>query len=560
MKHTQIRRYSLRQFLILVFGGLTLVVGLPIYLYISGTYTDKLVRERGESVHDLATAVASVLAADLHERQREIDLMAQSALFRQARLDDPSLRVTLERLQRSYPHYSWLGVVDPTGTVRAATGKLLEGASVAARPWFQQGLQGSFSGDLHEALLLGRLLPPSASGDPLHLIDFASPVLDLQGQVRGVLGAHADWGWATDVVQVLKPSNAAQTRVEILIVNKNGRVIHPLRYNGTVELPAALSVAEKFRLDTWKDDVEYLASMVAVRHDPSGQSMGWRVVVRQPTGQALQDIASLQWIAWLLFLGATAVFLLLIWWAATVVSRPLRELAQRAYLIELGQEDTELDSARQRTLELYELATALRGMARTLLKRKNALAESNAYLERAVAERTAELLKANEELLRQSRQDVLTGLSNRLAANERLQSEFVRLKRQQLAYTVLLIDIDKFKPINDTHGHATGDQVLRLVAQTLQVNLRESDFIARFGGEEFLVLLPATGISAALGVAEKLRQAVESKPAPMIGRVTVSIGLAEARPEDQSEDVAVRLADARLYQAKSGGRNRCSAG
>jgi diguanylate cyclase len=560
VKHKQIRRYSLRQFLILVFGGLTLLVGLPTYLYVSSTYTEKLVRERGESVHDLATAVASVLAADLHERQREIDLMAQSALFRQARLDDPSLRVTLERLQQSYPHYSWLGMVAPDGTVRAATGKLLEHTSVAARPWFQQGLKGSFSGDLHEALLLGRLLPPSTSGDPLHLIDFASPVLDMQGQVRGVLGAHADWGWATDVVQVLKPSNAAQTRVEILIVNKDGRVIHPMRYNGSVELPAALSNVEKFRVDAWKDGVEYLSSMVSVKHDPSAQSMGWRVVVRQPTEQALQDIASLQWIARLLFLGATAVFLLLIWWAATVVSRPLRELTQKAYMIELGQEDTALDTTRQRTLELYELATALRGMARTLLKRKNALAESNAYLERAVAERTAELLKANEELLRQSRQDALTGLSNRLAANERLESEFVRLKRQQLTYTVLLIDIDNFKPINDTHGHATGDQVLRLVAQTLQINLRESDFIARFGGEEFLVLLPATGMASALGVAEKLRRAVESKPVPMAGRVTVSIGLAEATPEDDNEDVAVRQADARLYQAKSAGRNRCSAG
>jgi diguanylate cyclase (GGDEF)-like protein len=119
-----------------------------------------------------------------------------------------------------------------------------------------------------------------------------------------------------------------------------------------------------------------------------------------------------------------------------------------------------------------------------------------------------------------------------------------------------MMDIDFFKRINDTHGHAVGDQVLKRVAQTIQATLRESDFPARFGGEEFLALLSVTEMSDAYQVAEKLRQAVESAPDPFAGRITVSIGLAMADPEQADEDVAVRAADDNLYKAKETGRNR----
>jgi diguanylate cyclase len=122
------------------------------------------------------------------------------------------------------------------------------------------------------------------------------------------------------------------------------------------------------------------------------------------------------------------------------------------------------------------------------------------------------------------------------------------------------MDIDLFKRINDTHGHAVGDQVLQRVATTMRATLRESDFCARFGGEEFLALLPATDMPAAYQVAEKLRQAVQTSPDPIAGRVTVSIGLALPNPEQADEDMAVREADEALYLAKSAGRNQVQVG
>jgi diguanylate cyclase (GGDEF)-like protein/hemerythrin-like metal-binding protein len=166
------------------------------------------------------------------------------------------------------------------------------------------------------------------------------------------------------------------------------------------------------------------------------------------------------------------------------------------------------------------------------------------------------LVDRQAELERLARDDVLTGLANRLAANERLRNEFVSMKRSNEVYAVLMMDIDFFKRVNDSHGHAVGDQVLQRVAKILQATLRESDFAARFGGEEFLALLPVTELAAARHVAEKLRQAVESSPDPVAGRITLSIGLSLATPDQASEEVAVREADDALYRAKREGRNQ----
>lgn len=160
------------------------------------------------------------------------------------------------------------------------------------------------------------------------------------------------------------------------------------------------------------------------------------------------------------------------------------------------------------------------------------------------------------QLERMAHCDALTGLPNRLAANLRIHSEFLGMKRSQNAYAVLMMDIDFFKRINDTHGHAIGDQVLQRLAHTLSTTLRESDFVARFGGEEFLALLPATDFAAACQVAEKLQQTVESSPDPTAGPITISIGISMAHPAQADEDVALNAADKCLYEAKRTGRNK----
>lgn len=172
-----------------------------------------------------------------------------------------------------------------------------------------------------------------------------------------------------------------------------------------------------------------------------------------------------------------------------------------------------------------------------------------------LATRTAALLAANQELEQLAQVDMLTGLHNRRSANARLRLEFLRLKRSSHPYAVLFMDIDYFKAINDTYGHETGDQVLRHVATVLKSSLRQTDFIARYGGEEFLAILSETSAEGALKIAEIVRSAVAKQAFPVTKQVTVSIGVALALGEDESEEGAVRRADAALYQAKEDGRN-----
>lgn len=187
---------------------------------------------------------------------------------------------------------------------------------------------------------------------------------------------------------------------------------------------------------------------------------------------------------------------------------------------------------------------------------ENELKQLNLELEKKVEERTNELAEANAALKRLSRTDTLTGLNNRLAANEKFRIEHSRFKRTGDAYAVLVADIDLFKNINDKYGHSVGDDVLRLVSVIFATNLRAHDFVARHGGEEFIFLLPSTSLEQATIVAEKIRKAVADTPHPDAGTITVSIGVAEASPEQENEEQAIQVADRRLYEAKNGGRNR----
>lgn len=548
-------RLSIKHLLVLLFGGITLVAALPTYWYVDHIYAAQLVRDRGESLNDMAKATASVLAANLRERQREIYLLAQSNLFRTGKLNDTELQAVLDRAQASFLHYSWMGLADAAGTVRAATGGTLLGKDVQARPWYSFGRKQGYSGDLHQAVLLAKLLPPEPGGAVLQLIDFSEPVMDNQGVVRGVLGAHVNWNWAASVLQNMQPTNAAESRIEILIVNRDNAIIHPQRLETTPALPLASNSSAKFSHDVWPNGQTYVSSTVPVADGPPDRTMGWRIVVRQPIEQAFHDLKTIQNLLLVTTLISATIFLTLIWRGATLISRPLKELAAHARSIERGDE-TEPLTAPAQAREMRDLVQALQGMASTLLQRKNALAQSNAVLEQTVAQRTAELVRSNEELHRLSRRDALTGLFNRLAAKERLHAEFMRMKRVQTPYAVLMMDIDYFKRVNDTYGHDTGDKVLQMAAKVLETHLRETDFLARFGGEEFLVLLPDTDFAAAAEVAEKLRAAVAIAPSATGHPVTLSLGLAMAATTDTSEDDAVQRADGFLYRAKHAGRNR----
>jgi diguanylate cyclase (GGDEF)-like protein len=169
-------------------------------------------------------------------------------------------------------------------------------------------------------------------------------------------------------------------------------------------------------------------------------------------------------------------------------------------------------------------------------------------------------------LMRSGFTDVLTGWHNRRYLTVRLHEELARARRDQGGLTCLMLDVDFFKNINDTFGHAAGDAVLRELAQRIETQVRASDVAARYGGEEFIVLLPKTSTSAAKLLAERIRNAISESaivlPGDEVATITVSIGIAEVHPDSDDKDLKtlgdslIARADVALYAAKSAGRDR----
>jgi diguanylate cyclase (GGDEF)-like protein/PAS domain S-box-containing protein len=168
--------------------------------------------------------------------------------------------------------------------------------------------------------------------------------------------------------------------------------------------------------------------------------------------------------------------------------------------------------------------------------------------------------KAQKELEKMATTDSLTGLANRGHFMTLAAAEIQRTLRYSRPLSILMIDADRFKNINDIHGHDIGDKVLQALGATLASVLRSTDTAGRIGGEEFALMLPETALPAAMALAERLRQTVEQKSIPMSGgppvSFTVSIGVAALTDPSQGVDDLLKRADQALYQAKSSGRNR----
>lgn len=172
-----------------------------------------------------------------------------------------------------------------------------------------------------------------------------------------------------------------------------------------------------------------------------------------------------------------------------------------------------------------------------------------------------ELMRTQEALREQATRDPLTGIWNRTIILEVLHHELDRSMRDRRPVGALMVDLDHFKDINDTHGHQFGDQALRAIAARIQATVRSYDSFGRYGGEEFLVVAPGCNEGALLAQAERLRRAISTEPFEIEGQsfhITISVGASAAEPAENSitPDDLVRAADAALYEAKRTGRNK----
>ena len=198
------------------------------------------------------------------------------------------------------------------------------------------------------------------------------------------------------------------------------------------------------------------------------------------------------------------------------------------------------------------------GVSRDITDRKTALLALEES-ERRLQQVNSDLIAATNELQRLSTTDPLTNAWNRRYLQAVLESEVARSMRYGQPLTLLMLDIDRFKQVNDNFGHHVGDEVLVDIVMRIQRRIRAEDVLCRWGGEEFMILTPHARLQGGQVLAEQLREAIETRDFPHVGQLTVSVGVAEFDPERSLDNWLMRVDEA-MYRAKEAGRNLVRAG
>lgn len=506
----------------------------------------------------VARSVADRLDQDMAERLREIrNVAALDPLQPHWMENTGSLRNVLQSMQKTFPDYAWIGFADETGKVRAATGGILEGANVGQRPWFIDGIKGAAAEDVHLAALLQTLLKPNADGTPFRFVDLASPVIDASGRTIGVLGSHLSWSWADGVRREVLSSRRPELKEEVIVLDRTGRVLMGPALGTHPYSPADLAAGHFIARSPGGDQ---FAAVSATRGRGDYTGLGWIVVALQPVQTALAGAHRLTVLITLVGLGAGALGTLGIFLVVTRLSRPLARLTDAVDRI--GRERNATMTERvQGSPEVLRLSAAVRSLLRRIgtaeadardveLEASRAVRAAQDRIERIGADLQAMKLIANR--------DALTGLLNRRAFLPLAKDALGDFRRVQRPLSVLMIDIDHFKRVNDRYGHPAGDVVIRKVGTIINDTIRTTDKVARFGGEEFVVLLNDNNAAGAAIIAERIRQTVASTVFEADNDrllATISIGIAEAEKFDTDIDRIIERADRALYEAKSRGRN-----
>jgi len=557
---TRFSDHGLRMQIALVFGALVIALAVLLSLAFGELLKHRIQRDAGDSLQAVAENAGTLLATGLKRSSLEAEVLASAEMVWSKGLDSPEAQHMLARSQAMQPANVWIGAADAQGVVRNATGGLLLGQSVAQRPWFQRGLQEVHVGDVHAAQLLESLLPPTASGEPYRFVDFAAPIR-IGPTTVGVLGIHGSWEWTREVLEGLTPPTSEESAVELFIFDRQGQLIlAPRRHGSTLQaagqrLPLGAIInnnRDGGRLQTavvpWLDGKRYLTAATQLQPRNAASDLGWRIVARQPVELAFAEADRTVRMALLIGLTAALLASALAWMAARRLSEDLYALADAASAVEAGQPGSDIPPMHSNR-EVRQLSQALGRMTHRLLAAREAM-------EATVRLRTLELEAANRALDLQARTDALTGLLNRRGFETQMAFALALARRSTRPLSLIAVDVDHFKRVNDTYGHEAGDEVLRRLARTLEMRLRGSDVIARLGGEEFVALLPDTDLEGARAIAQALVTATAQQQDPVVGTITVSAGVASMRGAEDSGSALLRRGDMALYEAKGQGRNR----
>lgn len=534
---------KLRTALIVTFIALSLLLSFVLSTTISYYSSKSIKNEIGESLAGTAYQTADKLDNFMWSRSGEVELLGSLPVFENNQ-NIGNIQQMLDQLQSHFPSFSWIGYTDTKGKVLAATDGILLGKDLSERPVFQQGIQGKFIGDVHDAVLLAKLLP-NPSGEPLQFVDVSLPIRNSQNQTIGVLAAHMSWAWAKEVQEsVLLPNKWADQDIDMLIVSKKDQTVL-LGPRDMVGKPLPLKSIEKaqlqkdgWELEKWPDGNTYLTGYAYGDGYLDYPGLGWTVIVRQPESTALASVSELMNFNIWITIAAAVLFALIGWWLAERISLPIRALTRTADRLASG-ENIEIP-AHKSFNDIELLSFSLQTMVTSLSQKEVEL----------------------DNMQSLAHYDHLTGLPNRNALEMYLEEAFEN-PEQQPCLSFLYIDLDGFKKVNDTLGHQSGDMLLQKVAQRLCHLTREKDITVRLGGDEFLVVLHTDPVQLDIqkDTVAYANDIIRSLNKPFIveyEKVNIGCSIGGAvYPYDSDNPIEIiRMADQALYQSKRSGKNR----
>jgi diguanylate cyclase (GGDEF)-like protein len=512
--------------------------------YVGHATTDGLVRR---DIAELADTMMDSLQRGMFERFRELQLLARMEATAEMLSGDPDrLQRVLESMQATYGNYAWIGLAHADGVIKVATNDLFENDSVSGHAWFSNGLQGPAVSDVHlNPALTGRMADAARE-----FVSISVPVRSRDGALLGVIGAHLKWQWADALRHDFLEPKHDGAETEIWLVSQSGQVLLGAGAGSaafTASEVGAMHAAGNGTLVDARNGKPILTGF-AVDKGHDYPSLGWIAVARRPAAVAFASVHRITWT--LLGLGTVMAVLgvALTLALASRVAAPIQALTAAARRI--GRDPNGVFPRLAGPREIVQLSAVLR----QLLYRAG-FAEQHTVTVKIQADEETRRLEASIARLRAlAETDPLTGLLNRrtLLARAETLAASTRLG-------VVMLDIDHFKSINDRYGHIAGDAVICAVGRTITANVRKSDIVARFGGEEFIVLMPDIGADE-LGVqSERIRSAIGRSPVhhdEISIDVTASCGGALMDEEERDVPELVERADAALYQAKNRGRDR----
>lgn len=272
-------------------GILTFVVALIVGFYSNNISSKQLEINSGESLVKLSKRVNEVLDREMLERYREMRFISTLPALTNENSTIEEKRELIQKIKDNYNHHEWIGYALPDGTVEVGTNEYLEGKSVKARPWHPNGLLAPYIGDVHDALLLAKLLPNN-NGEPIYFSDVAFPVVSKEGKTLGVICTHLTWQWTRDVVRSIQKEHG----VEIFLLSKDGMILVGPNNTERINISDISSnVAQTFntkesiyKIINWNDNINYLTASSVSNGFEEYKGFSWKVIVRQPVNEAFK--------------------------------------------------------------------------------------------------------------------------------------------------------------------------------------------------------------------------------------------------------------------------------